>query len=330
MKSKLLVLVLILFLFPFSLSAQFFHSENFHLSIEPTFSYSRGVLNESIYHSQETSKKISLLEWERKVWMCGLNIDGSYRKFHLKSGFEMSIPTSSGEMRDSDWLNYSDYSMKTTYSVGTNYADRNFDSFLSFSYDFEPAAGLSLSPEAQIQYSFDSFHREKGAEGWYGHSDYSSDGKNHWWYEEEAAHFPSVNPETGKTRKLAGIDYYRHSLYLWTGLYLAFRFSRFHASLSFLISPFTYLSAEDRHHTAGDDNVFHEIQEDYFTSYKLGLSLSYEISEYFDLTLNGSLLIVGDIKGELYEGWTENKFQATGGGSQSGTIRLGCRIKVSG
>lgn len=319
---------LCLLIFPFSLSAQLFHTQDFHLSLEPAFSYSVGVLNESIYHSQNTKKKISLLEWERKVWMYGFRLDASFRKFHLKGGFESAIPTSSGEMRDSDWLNYSDYSMKTTYSVGTNYADRNFDSFLSFSYDFEPAAGLSLSPEAQIQYSFDSFHREKGAEGWYGHSDYSSDGKNHWWYEDEAAHFPSVNPETGKTRKLAGIDYYRHSLYLWAGLSLAFSFSRFHAGLSFLISPFTYLSAEDRHHTAGDDNVFHEIQEDYFTSYKLDLNLSYTLSECFDLTLSGSLLIVSDIRGELYEDWTENKYQASGGGSQAGTIRLGCRIKV--
>ena len=330
MKGKLLFLFF--FFSPFSLFAQIIHSESFHLSIEPTFSYSSGVLNESLYHSQETSKKISLLEWERKVWMYGFRLDASFRKFHLKGGFESAIPSSSGEMRDSDWLNYSDYSMKTTYSVGTNYSDRNFDSFLSLSYDFEPAAGLSLSPEAQIQYSFDSFHREKGAEGWYGHSDYSSDGKNHWWYEDEASHFPSTywSDEKGRyvTRKLAGIDYYRHSLYFWTGLSLAFRFHRFYAEFSFLLSPFTYLSAEDRHHTAGDDKVFHEIQEDYFTSYKLDLNLSYTLSEYFDLTLSGSLLIVSDIRGELYEGWTENKYQAAGGGSQAGTIRLGCRIKV--
>ncbi len=244
----------------------------------------------------------------------------------------MSIPTSSGEMRDSDWLNYSDYSMKTTYSVGTNYADRNFDSFLAVSYDFEPADGFFLSPEVQLQYSFDSFHREKGAEGWYGHSDYSSDKKDHWWYEKEATHFPSTywSEEKGRyvTRKLAGIDYYRHSLYLWSGMTVSFRLGRFYAGLSFLLSPFTYLSAEDRHHTAGEDKVLHEIQEDYFTSYKLGLNLSYELSKYFDLTLSGQLLFVDDIKGQLYEDWTENIFQPSGGGNYSGTIRLGCKIKV--
>lgn len=326
MKTKFLVTVISLF--SFFLSAQIFHSEDFHLSLEPTFSYSSGVLSESIYHSRDTSKKISLLEWERKVWLYGLRLDGSCKKIHLKTGFESSIPASSGEMRDSDWLNYSDYSMKTTYSVGTNYADQNFDSFLSLSYDFEPASGFSITPEIQAQYSFDSFYRKKGSNGWYGQADWSSDGGNHWWYEDEAQSFPSLNPETGKTRKLAGIDYYRHSVYIWTGLSVSLHLNRFYASASFLISPYTYLSAEDRHHSAGDDNVYHEIQEDFFTSYKVGLTLAYEISEYFDVTLNASLLLASDIKGDLYEGWSKNISQPSGGGSQTGTLRLGLKIKI--
>lgn len=325
--TRIFFLLILLFVFS-PVSAQIFEREDFHLSLEPTFAYSSGVLTESLYHSTDTNKKISLLEWERKVWLYGLKIGGNFKKFHFNAGVESSIPTKSGKMRDSDWLNTADYAMKTTYSVGTNYADENFDSAISFSYRFEPCDGFFVSPMAQAQYSFDSFYRKKGANGWYGQSEWSSDGKKHWWYEDEAQEFPSLNPETGKTRKLAGIDYYRHSFFAWAGLSLGFQIRRFYADFTFLASPFTYLSAEDRHHTAGEDNVFHEIQQDFFASYKFNLSLAYEISRYFDVTLDGTFLFSADIVGDLYLGWSKNVDQPSSAGTQIGSIRLGFTVKI--
>ncbi|MCR4822972.1 MAG: omptin family outer membrane protease [Treponema sp.] len=327
--SKMKVICIALFfLLNFSLSAQIFQSKDFHLSLEPSISYSKGVLNESIYHSTDTSKKISLLEWEKELFFYGLKIDGSFKNLHLKAGFESSIPTASGEMRDSDWISTVNYDMKTTYSVGTNYADQNFNSSLALSYDFEVGQGFFISPEIQANYLFDSFYREKGAKGWYGHSDYSSDGKNHWWYEEEAQEFPYVNTTTGKTRKLAGIDYFRHTFYLWTGLTLAFRYRRLYSALSFLVSPYTYFSAEDRHHSSGEDKVYHSIQEDCFTSYKAGLKIVYGLSRYFDLTLNASILFAREITGDLYYEWSKYKFQPSGSSTKETCLSLGCRVKI--
>ena len=48
-------------------------SNDFHLSIEPTFGYATGQLDEIIYHSSDKSKKISLLEWERKFLVPNLD-----------------------------------------------------------------------------------------------------------------------------------------------------------------------------------------------------------------------------------------------------------------
>lgn len=323
----------IIFLFSlFSASAQFFSSQDFHLNIEPTFSYSSGVLNESLYHSRDKNKRISLLEWERKLLLYGVQASGNFKKLHFRTGAELGIPSKSGEMRDSDWLNESDYAMKTTYSVGTNNADRNFNSVLAISYDFEPVRGFFIFPEMQAQYSFDSFYRKKGANGWYGQSEYSSDGKNHWWYEDEAEKFPHTywNEEKGRfvTRKLAGIDYYRHSVYIWSGLGIAFLVNRLRVDAAFFVAPFTYFSAEDRHHTAADDNVLHEIQKDFFASYKLRLGFSYEVSRFVDISLRGEMVASSEIKGDLFLGWHKDSSQPTGASVRTASITAGVKMKI--
>ncbi|WP_277950594.1 omptin family outer membrane protease [Treponema zioleckii] len=307
----------------------FANAQNFHISVEPSLGVSCGVLNELLYHSTDTSKKISLLEWERNLILGGTKLNLSYNALRFESSFWVAVPRICGEMRDSDWLNTRNYSMKTNYSVGDNYSDGNYDATISLIYDFEPTPGFFISPKIQAQYAFDSFYRKKGSKGWYGDAEHSSDGKNHYWYDEEAQEYPSVNPETGKTRKLAGIDYYRHSVYLWAGLALGFNYKKFHGDLGFLISPFTYFSAEDRHHTAtSNDNVYHEIQQDFFSAYKFNLNLSYAISRFFDLTFNCETLITLTLKGDLYIGWAKDVDQPSGASAQTTSAGLGCRIKL--
>ena len=318
----------------FPLHAQIFQNHDFHVAIMPTFAYSSGILNESIYHSTDPNKKISLLEWERNLWLYGVKITSSYKKFHFDTASESSLPLESGEMRDSDWLNTANYAMKTTYSVGQNTIDKNFDANLSIYYDFELARGFYISPKIQAQYAFDSFYRKKGdSRGWYGQSDYSEDGKNHWWYEDEAAKYPSEYYWSEEKQKyvrkvLGGIDYYRHSVFLWSGFDVAFKIARLKMDFSFMISPYTYLSAEDRHHTSGDDNVYHHIQSDFFTSFRLELTSSYELSEYADLVLNCEFLFTNEMRGDLYEKWHKNTSQASGGSTKSSTARLGVRVKI--
>lgn len=306
--------------------------QSFHLSLEPFFSYTNGTLNEVIYRSSDNDSKISLLEWNRKIFTYGANVKSQFYNFYFDLGFRTSFQNQkSGEMEDSDWLNPNDYSMKTTYSVGTNYAEKNYEANVSVSYKFESLKCFFIEPKIQFQYMYDSFYRKKGAKGWYGQveDDYgSTDGNYHWWYEEEAREYPYYNPLTGKTRKLAGIDYERHNFYVWMGGNIGIKIERFCIDLGFMISPFTYFSAEDRHHTSGEDTVYHEIQQDYFTSFKFSFNFIYSISKYFDVVLKIENLIAKNIKGDFYEDWSKITTQPSGASAALTTAEIGLVVKL--
>jgi len=326
-------IAVLFFAFLFSLALLPAFSEGWALSVTPTFGYSQGVLNEILYHSRDTSKKISLLEWERNVWLYGADISSSFRRFHADLSFSSAVQSCSGEMRDSDWLNTNDYSMKTTYSVGDIEAEGNIDLSLSLSFDALKTSCFSLSPVVSVQYEYDSFSRGKDAEGWYGQSDYSSDGKMHNWYDGEAKHFPTEYYWSDDKQKyvhqvLGGIDYNRHTFYSWFGLRASFLVGKFSLGIQFLVSPYTYFSAEDTHHGSSSDSVYHLIQSGSFSYYKVSSDFSYEISRIFSVTLSTEMLFGETLKGDLYSDWYLNTLQPSGGDAFAFTSKLGCRIRI--
>lgn len=333
---KRIAKLLAVFLFSFNcvgISAQIFNKAEspFHISAEPLLGYKNGVLEESIYRSLYKNSKISLLEWEENYFFYGINLKTQYKNLHFDLGVTSSFPEQkSGEMKDSDWQNTKDFSMKTTYSVGTNFAEKNYCAKISLYYDFFLSKRFFISPKIQAQYNYDSFYRKKGAKGWYGHAGEkfgSTDGKNHWWYEEEARKYPYYDSSTGKTWNLAGIDYMRHSVYIWTGISAGFRIENLCFDLGFMISPFTYFSAEDRHHTGtGEDNVYHEIQQDYFTSIKFSGNCLCDISKSFAVGGNVEWLYAANIKGDFYLGWAKSE-QPSGASAKDITFSLFAQIK---
>ncbi len=336
MKKKLFTLIFL------SLSAargftQFFGSQSsphdFSLTVTPTVSYSQGVLNEIIYHSRDTSKKISLLEWERNVWLYGLDISTSYKRFHGDLSASSALPLSTGQMKDSDWLNTNDYSMKTTYSVGDIDSEGNYDVSLSLSFDAVKTPDFYLSPVISAQYAFDSFSRGKNAQGWYGQSEYSSDGKNHNWYDDEAKHFPTEYYWSEEKQKyvrqvLGGIDYYRHSFFSWLGLNAGFTLKKISMDFQALIAPFIYFSAEDTHHGASSDSIYHQIQYGYFSYFKISTSLFYQLTKNLQLGITTRILSGQTLKGDLYSDWYLNQYQPSGASTFELTTSLACKIKI--
>ena len=157
-KTSFVLLYITFFLTP--ICAQ--KKESF-IKIEPYAGFTNGTLEEILYYSFPSDKKISLLEWERKLFIYGAELKTAFKNFNLNADFETAPQNAkSGQMRDSDWLNTNDYSMKTTYSQGTNFSKEYYSTEVSFFYDIKAAKDFTVSPVLSAEYSYDSFYRKKG------------------------------------------------------------------------------------------------------------------------------------------------------------------------
>lgn len=338
MTKKTAALILI-FLLSLPLSAQIFTNQNdFHLEVEPAFSYTNGFLGEYFYYHYlvDDSKKMSYLEWDKKIFMYGAEISSSFKRFHLDSRFMIAASDSkSGEMTDSDWQNESDFSMKTTYSVGGNNAAKNYSAEASVYFDFFPAEKIALSPMVQVQYDFDSFECEK-MEGW------KSNGK-HWWFDESSTHYPYVDSD-GKTYKLGEIDYYRHSFYTWAGFKICLKpAKRFDFDFSALVSPYAYFYSLDTHwaQEKSTKEMFEKHRKQYqaafFPAFKLEAKASFSITKIFDLTFAASGLFSvkinrGKWEQDFYDDFLQDDYydtyQDSGADMQYICARIGCKVRI--
>lgn len=303
-------LAAVLFATGFLLTAE--KQKKLSLSLEPYAGFTSGILEETIYRSLPKEKKISLLEWERKIFVYGASLDFKCSSLNLNLNLETAPQNSkSGQMRDSDWLNPDDYSMKTTYSAGTNYAMDYRSAEVSLFYDFFSGTGFTLSPVVTARYDYDSFYRKKGAEGWY------SQDCRHWWHDSSSKHYPWYNPETGKTQMLAEIDYLRHSFYSWAGLKLTFTPSE---NLEFLfcamISPVTYLYSVDTHFAQDSSTKlmykkhYRQRQLSYFSNARLEVEAQLRLCKSFFLTAGFETAFnFKTDRGDLYSDYFQDVYQ---------------------
>lgn len=222
--------------------------ENFSLSVTPLAGFSKSLIKETLFRSApDENTRISLLQWNKSAPAYGLSLEADIKNAGIKFSVFSNCPFfSSGTMDDSDWDNSADFSMKTIYSVGETEIQRSggYSAFFSYSFKkrnfvFSPAAGVSLAKDTFVR---------KTAEGWYGTKDHTSDGRYHWWYDEESKKYPHYNENTGKTQKLAEIDFDRNCFRAELGFSSDFIVSK-NAALSFSVftAAFSYNSAVDTH-----------------------------------------------------------------------------------
>ena len=338
---KRIVFSLLFFLSLFHTSAQIFREKELHVSVEPFVAVSRGTLGEMMYYDSfyDSSRKISYLEWEKNLFLFGMSTELEYKKIHFEAGAASSFfEQNSGEMRDSDYLNPEDYSMKTTYSIGDNSAVENYEFHASLYYDFETLSWLTLSPLVGFSYSYDSFERRE-AEGWY------SDGK-HWWYDETSIHYPQNywNGSRNVTLKLAQIDFYRKTFTTWAGFKAKITpYRRLHFIFDLLISPYSYFYAVDSHHAQESvtkkmyKRHYKMIQTSYMNMLLLSAGAVFSVNEIFDITIGCFYSFTFEAeRGTLYTDYVagdrQDKYyksgQDSGTSTENFTAKLGCKIKI--
>lgn len=291
-RKKISAFFIILFSAYISIFSEVTENSRLAFSIQPTFGCTLGQMNESIYSSK--GYKCSLLEWEQKpLWNCGITTLFEAGSFGINASFDFALPLSCGKMYDSDW---NESGIKTTYSIHELTAVTNLNTELSLLYAFNVNNFFQIIPSIQAHYSYNSFEANNG-EGWYGGAAYSQTGKDVSWNDENAVHY-----------KVYGIDYSRHTLYLFAGLTFQFRIiNRLNIEVNTFLSPFTYTSAIDHHHGKYNDFRFQEIQYSWFSRFKISAKLSYSVTSFFDIGLYARILTGKEDIGTLYtDYWTED------------------------
>ena len=306
-----------------------------HFSVEPFFSYSKGSVNEYLYDNDETNRLLSKLEWDRNIFMYGAKSKLKFWRLGLETSIASSIPASCGKMQDSDWMNERVPDMKTTYSVGTNNACENYDASILFSFDFYPFNSpeqeqFIFSVFMQFQYLHDLFERKK-AEGWYGQWDHTSDGKNHWWYEDEAAHYPYTYWNEGKgknvTLKLAGISYEIDTLSIFLGGNFSVRIGeKINIDLGLAFAPFSYTETTDIHH--GSERKITGSQQNFWNQFKCSLKSAICLTSRIETTLELSTAYSQISKGSFYIYGEKDRFHNTGSNHFSVTATTGIRFRI--
>ena len=328
-KGFFLIFSLVFFL-PFSALSE----SNFSLYTQPHFGLTRGHLHEEYFDNFESHRLLSQLVWDRNFFTYGAKIGTSYKRFHADFDFTAGIPSKSGLMTDSDFMNDSQPEMKTSFSTGDNQLYHSYDFDLSFSFDFYPFSSpenklFILSPLIGLQYQYDSFERD-GGEGWYGEYNQSSDHKHHWWYDEEAKHYPHTywNSEKNRyvTQKLGGITYRRHTFYTWTGFsFLCNVNSHLSVNFSAALSPFTFYSATDIHYPSATEYFGQQFV--YFKALKFALASSYSFTKHIAINLNSSITVFPETKGDYYKNDKYDSYSQTA--SSLFIFNVSSGIKVS-
>lgn len=313
-----------------------FAEKSFNFYLEPHIAFSHGTIGEYLYDNSDTDRLLSRLDWERNLFLYGAEAGVSFWRLNFSADFSSSVPKNFGKMHDSDWMNDYHPDMKTTYSVGDNKAVKNHEALLSLSFDFFPFSSSSertfvISPLAQFHYSFDSFERTD-AEGWYGQSRNSSDGKNHWWYESEAEHLPRTywNDSKGRyvTRRLAGISYERKFYSFFTGIRFKLKVSeKISGNLGLMVAPFARSEVEDVHN-GYEPRHYKHVQTGYWDSAKLSFGGSFSASKKIDITLNTELFFMNLLKGSYALENKKDPYYRTGGKQFAVSARLGIRANI--
>lgn len=236
------------------------------ISLAPRTGITIGRLEEILYDPDDSVA--SLLEWEEfPLFNTGLSLRFEYKDFFYDTGFDFTLPFPLGHMHDYDWENGILYSHSVhPFNKLFRIAAEDF-----FSYRFSIAKNVSVFPVLSARYCYNQFESGIGQCTRY-----------------------------GRSFRVYGIDFYRHSLLLFTGVDIKFELPHdFFLKSQILLSPFSFQYSHDYHHGVAHPFTADEIQIGFFSKIKFGLSGGYKVNRLLSLELDASILISRPDKGDL-------------------------------
>lgn len=312
----------------------------FSFSVEPFFGMKWGNLDELVYQKDSNGEyyKLSELNWQIKnMALLGANAGIGYKRLKGKLHFSALIPASSGIMKDSDWLDSSDTSMKTNFSKSENEIEQAFEISAQISLEFNPIYPLKIAPVFGIGYKTISFKARNG-EGWYGNGISNERangtiGNNVSWDDPNAIYY-----EPGK---LFGLDYKREAKQIFAGFALEFEpIPIIRVCQTMLISPYTYTVSYDTHYTNQASTSGTDYADEVFFVFsrlKSATAVYYVLNERFEFGFEISAFYAFEQSGDSfqkshsskrYTNITNQSGAKGGAGAWEVEASLSCRIII--
>lgn len=275
--------VILALLFPLFCFAQ----NDFHFSVSPHISILYGELSEILYGFDD--EIVSQLDWEQKPLInLGLSSTAAIKNFLISADFDYSLPLANSYMYDSDWENGEKYSF-TKHPLTKQ---QNIDTSLSFAYKISIPFKLFVIPVIQFNYLYSDFEAGNGS------------GNRH-----------------GRNIRVYGVDYKRHSFYIFTGLSVnAQPLSKLTFQIDFLAAPWLYQESLDYHHGVKHPFSTKDIQTGVFTKFKTSLTAEVFLNKTLALQVFTNLLFGFTDKGVLYSDYYTCEMQLIKGQKSGAAI----------
>ena len=240
------------------------------LSLSPHIGFTFGQFDEILYAPDETM--CSLLEWEQKPLLnLGLSANLDLNNFSITADFDYGTQIANPQMYDSDWSD----GIKYSYTIHPLESSREINTQFKIAYNIFPHHSISLFPEIEIKYMYASFNAGRGA-----------------------------GIRNDRQIKVYGVDYTRHSLFFFTGLKFSTNLNSFTTiDTDFMVAPYIYQYATDFHHGVKNPFTSIEIQNGFFSKFKINTALSFKCTNNFTIDLYTNFLFGRETKGSFYSNY---------------------------
>lgn len=188
----------------------------------------------------------------------GLEADCSYKDFTLSAGFDYAFPVGTSYMSDYDYFEDGDVESFTEHPIEKSV---NIDTDLTLAYQIKVFEKLFVSPELQLNYIYSDFNAGQGSG-----------------YKEENY--------GRRSKKVYGIDYKRHSIFVFSGIALKAEITpKFILNTALSIAPWGYQYNFDHHHGVKNPFSSEMIQYSFFTKYKAEISTDFVVNKTITLQI---------------------------------------------
>lgn len=296
-------------------SAIFAFARNFEFNLEPTAGLRYGHIGEYVILIDSPYDKdiLSYLEWDiQSDILCGLKADLTWKYFSIETSIKSSIPKTSGQMQDSDWLNIQYSGFPSDYTVKTNYSEHNNSIDFHFYFDATTSALIPISSTftiaPYISFSYDDI-KFLGYDGFYSYGN----PKYYIGYDENGnlqtilfKYNENGNCYGGKI-KGSVINYEKETWNIWAGANITAGFENgINLTLGGAIGLYTLSYGIDNHLSRTTD--FLDIMEDFASSYKGFVTVLYPISEKNILSVSANIESQSLIIGPDYQKASSQKY----------------------